>query len=65
MSNMVKIKYYYLSQEKLYYMFCLIIKEVGQFLSKLIVMMNNEVKLNMWVILYIVVYYRECIQVYI
>lgn len=64
MSNMVKIKYYYLSQEKLYYMFYLImykffIKEVGQFLSKLIVMMSYVGNF-----IYCSVLYGKCIGLY-
>lgn len=64
MSNMVKIKHHHSSQEKPYYTFHLIThkfltKEVGQLPSKPIAMMNNEAKLNTWVILHTAVYYRE------
>lgn len=59
MSNMVKIKHHHSSQEKPYYTFRLITKEVGQLPSKPIAMMNNETKLNTWVILHTAVYYRE------
>lgn len=59
MSNMVKIKHHHSSQEKTYYTFRLITKEVGQLPSKPIAMMNNEAKLNTWVILHTAVYYRE------